>query len=159
LAEEKLLDILLPPRRREKTGEARTTSIWRWCAPDEDHNPTRSKLRKLLRDGKLDERYVELEVNSQPSMPMVEIFSARRLEELDMNIKDMLGGHDAQKTKRRKVKVPEALELLTNEEAAKLVDMDQVVQDGAGQGGAGGHHLSGRDRQRSRAASPATART
>jgi ATP-dependent HslUV protease ATP-binding subunit HslU len=127
LAEEKLLDILLPPRPADDRGEDH--EHLEVVRADEDHNPTRSKLRKLLRDGKMDERYVELEINSQPSMPMVEIFSASGLEDLDMNLKDMLSGMMPQKTKRRKVKVPEALELLTNEEAGKLVDMDRVVQD------------------------------
>lgn len=127
LAEEKLLDILLPPRPTDDRGEDH--EHLEVVRADEDINPTRSKLRKLLRDGKMDERYVELEINSQPSMPMVEIFSASGLEDLDMNLKDMLSGMMPQKTKRRKVKVPEALEIITNEEAGKLVDMDRVVQD------------------------------
>jgi ATP-dependent HslUV protease ATP-binding subunit HslU len=127
LAEEKLLDILLPPRPAgEGIEDHEHLEVVR---SDEDINPTRSKLRKLLREGKMDERYVELEINSQPAMPMVEIFSASGLEDLDMNLKDMLSGMMPQKTKRRKVKVPEALELITNEEAGKLVDMDRVVQD------------------------------
>jgi ATP-dependent HslUV protease ATP-binding subunit HslU len=88
LAEEKLLDILLPPRPADDRGEDH--EHLEVVRADEDHNPTRSKLRKLLRDGKMDERYVELEINSQPSMPMVEIFSASGLEDLDMNLKDML---------------------------------------------------------------------
>jgi ATP-dependent HslUV protease ATP-binding subunit HslU len=127
LAEEKLLDILLPPRPAEDRGEDH--EHLEVVRADEDINPTRSKLRKLLREGKMDERYVELEINSQPAMPMVEIFSASGLEDLDMNLKDMLSGMMPQKTKRRKVKVPEAMELLTNEEAGKLVDMDRVVHD------------------------------
>ncbi len=127
LAEEKLLDILLPPRLPGERGEDH--EHLEVVRRDEEVNPTRSKLRKLLREGKLDERYVELEVNSQPQLPMVEIFSASGLEDLDMNLKDMLSGILPQKTKRRKVKVPEALEILISEEAAKLVDMDRVVQD------------------------------
>ncbi len=128
LAEEKLLDILLPPRAPSESQieEHEHLEVVR---TGEDLNPTRSKLRKLLREGKLDERYVELETDSQPSMPMVEIFSAGGLEEMDINLREMLGGILPKQTKRRKVKVPEALELLTNQEASKLIDMDQVVQD------------------------------
>ncbi|MFH1059687.1 MAG: ATP-dependent protease ATPase subunit HslU [Pseudomonadota bacterium] len=127
LAEERLLDILLPPRQpgdRDAEGEQHLEVVRK----GEEINPTRSKLRKLLLDGKLDERYVELEVTTQASLPMVEIFSASGLDDMD-NIKDMLGGLLPKQSKRRKVKVPEALEILTNEEAAKLIDMDRVVQE------------------------------
>ena len=127
LAEEKLLDILLPPRYPgERSEEKDHLEVVR---RDEEVNPTRAKLRKLLREGKLDERYVEIEVSSQPAIPMIEVFSASGLEELDMNLKDMLSGMFPPRQKRRKVKVPEALEILTNEEAAKLIDMDKVVAD------------------------------
>jgi len=130
IAEERLLDILLPPRsstrRDEFDGDQHLEVVRR---SEEEINPTRSKLRKLLRDGKLDERYVDLEVNAPPMMPMVEIFSAGGMEEMDINLKEMLGGLFPQKTKHRKVKVPEALEILVNEEASKLIDMDKVVQE------------------------------
>ncbi|MBI5523451.1 MAG: ATP-dependent protease ATPase subunit HslU [Desulfarculus sp.] len=128
LAEERLLDILLPPRQpgdRDAEGEQHLEVVRK----GEEINPTRSKLRKLLHEGKLDERYVELELTTQANLPMVEIFSASGLEDMDMNLKDMLGGLLPKQTKRRKVKVPEALEILTNEEAAKLIDMDRVVQE------------------------------
>jgi ATP-dependent HslUV protease ATP-binding subunit HslU len=82
-----------------------------------------------LREGKLDERYVDIEMTAQPTLPMVEIFSASGLEDLDVNLKDMLSGLMPKQPKRRKVKVPEALELLTNEEAGKLIDMDRVVSE------------------------------
>ena len=125
VAEERLLDILLPPRTPGDDDEHdRHMEV---VKVGEDVNPTRSKLRKLLREGKLDERYVDVEVNAQVQMPMVEIFSAGGMEELDMNLKEMLGSMMPKKTKRRKVKVPEALEMLTGEEAAKLIDMDNVV--------------------------------
>ena len=128
LAEERLLDILLPPRasgEREPEHEGKLEVV----RTDSDINPTRHKLRRLLREGKLNERYVDIEVSMQPSMPMVEIFSAGGLEDLDVNLKDMLGGLMPKQSKRRKVKVPEALDILTNEEAGKLIDMDRVVKD------------------------------
>jgi ATP-dependent HslUV protease ATP-binding subunit HslU len=127
LAEERLLDILLPPRQpgeRDPAGDQHLEVVRK----DEDVNPTRSKLRKLLREGKLDERYLDLEVSAQQNLPMVEIFSAGGMEDLDTNLRDMLGSILPKQTKRRKVKVPEALEILTSEEAAKLIDMDKVVQ-------------------------------
>jgi ATP-dependent HslUV protease ATP-binding subunit HslU len=81
-----------------------------------------------MREGKLDERYVDLEISVQQSLPMVEIFSASGMEDLDTNLRDVLGSILPKQTKHRKVKVPEALEILTSEEAAKLIDMDKVVQ-------------------------------
>ncbi|MFP4039435.1 MAG: ATP-dependent protease ATPase subunit HslU, partial [Desulfosudaceae bacterium] len=88
---------------------------------------TREKLRKMLRQGKLDDRYVDLEL-ADKSMPMVEIFSNSGLEEMGVNFKDMLSGLLPKNTKKRKVKVGEALELLTSEEAQNLVDLDQAVK-------------------------------
>ena len=127
IAEERLLDILLPPRTPGGSEDEHDRHM-EVVKVGEDVNPTRSKLRKLLREGKLDERYVDVEVNAQVQMPMVEIFSAGGMEELDMNLKEMLGSMMPKKTKRRKVKVPEALEMLTGEEASKLIDMDNVVE-------------------------------
>ena len=85
-------------------------------------------MRKLLRDGKLDERMVELEVTEPRSGPMIEIFSAAGMEDMGLNLKDMLGNMMPQKKKRRNVKVPEALEILAEEEAQKLIDMDKVTK-------------------------------
>ena len=78
---------------------------------------TREKLRKMLRDGKLDDRIVELEVSEPRSGPMIEIFSAAGMEDMGLNLKDMLGNIMPQKKKRRNVKVPEALEIMAAEEA------------------------------------------
>ncbi len=80
----------------------------------------------MLRDGKFDEREIELEITQQ-NIPMVEIFSASGLEEMDINIKDMFGNLLPKKTKKRKVKVPEAREIIAKEEAQKLIDMDRVT--------------------------------
>jgi ATP-dependent HslUV protease ATP-binding subunit HslU len=114
LAEERVLDLLLPHGKGvPKEGE--------------EAKATREKLRKLLSQGKLDEKYVEVEVVDR-NLPIVEIFSASGMEEMDINIKEMVGNLFPKKKKQRKVKVPEALRLLSQEEAYKLVDMDAVVK-------------------------------
>jgi len=129
LAEERLLDILLPPRAGTAEREPEHDSRLEIVRTDSDVNPTRHKLRRLLHDGKLDERYVDIEITVQANLPMVEIFSASGLEDLDVNLKDMLSGLLPKQSKKRKVKVPEAIDILTNEEAGKLIDMDRVVKE------------------------------
>ncbi len=81
----------------------------------------------MLKAGKLNEKYVDVEVMDR-NIPIVEIFSASGMEEMDINIKEMFGGLFPKKKKQRKVKVPEALTLLTQEEAQKLIDMDSVIR-------------------------------
>jgi len=115
MAEERLLDLLLPPTGKGQNKEG------------ENQQATREKLRKLLKAGKLNEKYVEVEIVDR-NLPVVEIFSASGLEEMDINIKDMFGGLFPKKKKQRKVKVPEALQILSQEEAYKLVDMDSVIK-------------------------------
>ncbi len=115
LAEERILDLLLPPAGRGAQKEG------------EDQRATREKLRKLLKAGKLNDKYVEIETVDR-TLPMVEIFSASGLEEMDINIKDMFGSLFPKKKKQRKVKVPEALTILSQEEAYKLIDMDAVIK-------------------------------
>jgi ATP-dependent HslUV protease ATP-binding subunit HslU len=111
-----------PAIKVEEVGEERELS-----KEEEDKIiRTREKLRQLLRDGKLDEKEVEVEVHAKIS-PMVEIFSGTGFEEMDLNLGDIFGGMIPGKTKRRKVTVQEAQEILVNEEAGKLVDMDKVV--------------------------------
>lgn len=129
IAEEKMLDILLPPRGPGEGDDEFQDQHLEIVRRDHEVNPTREKLRRLLRDGKLNERYVDLEVTAQPSMPMVEIFSSSGLEGMDMNLKDMLGSIMPKQTKRRKVKVKEALNIITTEEAGKLIDMDKVTEE------------------------------
>jgi ATP-dependent HslUV protease ATP-binding subunit HslU len=135
IAEERVLDLLLPPRPMEKkVGDMLTDSdqeqIDLPLTEDQikKQDATREKLRKLLRDGKLDERMVELEVAEPRSGPMIEIFSAAGMEDMGLNLKDMLGNMMPQKKKRRNVKVPEALDILAAEEAQKLIDMDKVTK-------------------------------
>lgn len=135
IAEERLLDLLLPPRSVEKKVDD-MLSVSRGDEDDiqitEDQlkktDATREKLRQLLKSGKLDSRMVELEVTEARSGPMIEIFSAVGMEDMGLNIKDMMGNAFPQKKKRKTVKVPEALEILADEEAQKLIDMDKVTR-------------------------------
>ena len=130
IAEERMLDLLLPKSgvspnpRTEDTKEVQFELV---TAASEESSSTREKLREMLRQGKLDNRFVDLEVADR-SMPMVDIFSNIGMEEMGINFKDMLGGVFPKSTKRRKVKVPEAMEILAQEEAQGLVDMDKVVK-------------------------------
>ncbi len=113
LAEERILDLLYP---KSKSTEA----------DDVTQSDTREKLRKLLREGKLDDRYIDVEVTSR-NFPM-QVFTPSGVEEMDVNISDMLGNLFPKRTKKRKVKVPEAWEILIHEEAQKLIDTDKVVK-------------------------------
>jgi len=125
-AEERLLDLLLPaPPTRRRAGEPQ---IGLDPLGQEHYQQTREKFRHYLREGKLDSRDVELEVEER-SMPLIEVISGSGLEDMDINIKDMLGNMFPQRKKRRKAKVPEAMDLLAQEEAQKLIDMDRVVRE------------------------------
>ncbi len=130
IAEERLLDLLLPKpsRGQSAVGEEKPAGELE-VVPSAEQSAvsTREKLRHMLHKGKLDNRYVDLDV-SERSMPVVEVFSNVGMEELGINFKDMLNGILPKNTKRRKIKVPEALQTLTEEEAQNLVDMDKVVR-------------------------------
>jgi ATP-dependent HslUV protease ATP-binding subunit HslU len=128
-AEERLLDILFPRQSKERRRAVVTPEGQ--LQPDEQdnsHRETREKLRRLLRDGHLDDREVEIEVSAQ-SMPMVEVFTPQGMEEMGLNMKDLFSQIMPKKTRTRRVKIPEALELLTQEEAARLVDMEAVAHE------------------------------
>ena len=122
LAEDRLLDLLLPRRG----GEPFSSGSLEQVAPDASREATLEKLRAQLRAGKLDERMVELETQTQ-AMPMVEILSGQGMEEMGIQLKDMLSNVLPTRTKRRRVRVAEARRLLAQEEAQKLVDMEEVV--------------------------------
>ena len=122
LAEERLLDLLLPRRKSEPFQSQTLEEV----SPDASRQATKEKLRHQLRDGKLDERLIELEIQSQAT-PIVEIFSGQGMEEMGINLREMLSNMLPTKTKRRKVRVAEARRLLVQEEAQKLVDMEEVV--------------------------------
>ena len=131
VAEERLLDLLLPKsgnREQRKTEENKESQIELVTATDETVSSTREKLRTMLRAGKMDNRYVDLDV-SERSTPMVEIFSNVGMEEMGINFKDMLGGLMPKNIKRRKVKVPEAMEIMTQEEAQNLIDLEKIVKE------------------------------
>jgi ATP-dependent HslUV protease ATP-binding subunit HslU len=135
IAEEKLLDLLLPPRPKEKMVSDILTNPDETDAKDQPAeeqrqkpDATREKLRHLLKENKLDNRLVDLEVTETRSGPMIEIFSAAGMEDIGLNVRDMLGNVFPQKKKIRTVKVPEALEILAEEEAQKLIDMDKVTK-------------------------------
>jgi ATP-dependent HslUV protease ATP-binding subunit HslU len=122
LAEERLLDLLLPVGRVATIPGVEPTSD---ASVITSAAETREKLRKRLREGKLDDRTVELEVKDRGT-PMVEIFSNSGIEEMDINVKEMLGNLMPQRGKRRKVKVREAQRILAQEEGDKLIDIDEV---------------------------------
>ncbi len=126
-AEERLLDLLLP----KPTSPVTSPLLPKTPTPSETvndtaHGHTREKLRQMLHDGKLDDRIVELETRHR-MLPMVEIFSSSGLEDMDINLKDLFGNMLPQQSRRRRVKVPEANEILVQEESQKLVDMDKVT--------------------------------
>ena len=128
IAEERILDILLPPSSPSGATIANNIDVITTGEGDketESASSTREKLRMMLQEGKLDSRQIDLEV-ADKSSPMVEIFSNAGIEEMGINIRDMLGNLMPKNTKRRKVKIKDALKLVAQEEAAHLVDMDQV---------------------------------
>lgn len=129
IAEERMLDILLPKTggqpqsKSENTGETAFEIVTH--NPDEAQG-TREKLRGMLRKGKLDERYVDLDLPDR-SLPMVEIFSNVGMEEMGINFKDMFSNILPKTSKRRKVKIREGMKILAQEEAQNLVDLDKVI--------------------------------
>jgi len=126
-AEERILDLLLPPLK-QRPEEAKVGAMPYPLKESDEEHTTREKLRSLLKNHKLDERLVELETASR-NMPMVEIFSAGGMEEMEINLRDMMGNLFPKKSRRRKVKVSEALDILAQEEAQKLVDMEKVIAE------------------------------
>jgi ATP-dependent HslUV protease ATP-binding subunit HslU len=127
-AEERLLDLLLPSAnvgfRPGDGGSAQPELV---PANDSSSGRTREKLRQQLREGKLDDRIVELDVREK-SFPAFEIISNQGVEEMDVNIKDMLPNIFGSRSKKRKMKVSEAFDYLVQEEESRLIDMDQVTR-------------------------------
>jgi len=126
-AEERLLDLLLPPPP-PRPGFTENTDEPAAPIAQDSHDNTRSKLRLKLRDGTLNDRSVEMEVKER-SLPVGVISNIGGLDDLEGNLRDMLGGMFQGKKKNRRMKVPEALKHLTQEEAQKLIDMDDVVRE------------------------------
>lgn len=128
-AEERLLDILLPPSapRADPAPASGGVVIDGSTSLTESSSRTREKLRQQLREGKLDDRTVEIDVRER-NFPSFEILTNQGVEEMDVNIKDMLPNIFGQRTKKRKMKVNEAFEYLIQEEEQRLIDMDQVTR-------------------------------
>ena len=119
-AEERLLDLLLPP-------PPKTVGVT--ASGGGDHAETREKLRTLLRGGRLDDRIVEVEMTKPAGGPMVEVMTPQGLEEIQSSLKEMFENLMPKRTKTSRVRVPEALELLTQEEATRLIDMDAATKE------------------------------
>jgi ATP-dependent HslUV protease ATP-binding subunit HslU len=119
-AEERLLDLLLPPTRGAAAAAADAAGT-----PIDPASRSRERLREQLRDRRLDERTVELEATQAP-MPSFEVVAGSSMEEIGSNLKDMMGSFFQGRSRTRRMKVPDALEQLTAEEQAKLVDMESV---------------------------------
>ncbi len=153
IAEERILDLLLPGSEAKSNGSDDSSQEREFSfdldnfAPiekneldsqnkidivtsnkDKNISSTREKLRKMLKSGKLDSRLVDMDVPSK-AMPMIEIFTNAGMEEMGINMKDMLGSMMPKNTKRRKIKVSEAMKILCQEEAAHLVDMEKVTAE------------------------------
>jgi ATP-dependent HslUV protease ATP-binding subunit HslU len=120
-AEERVLDLLLPPLPPAAEYDEQAASV------REQAQRTREKLREQLRGGRLDHKQVEIDVREK-SFPSFEIIAGTSVEEVDINVKDMLPGLFQGRTRKRRLRVPEALEALTQEEEQKLVDMDSVAR-------------------------------
>jgi ATP-dependent HslUV protease ATP-binding subunit HslU len=130
--EERILDLLLPPARSASSmyeiADSSIDQIENSAeAADETYTRTREKLRKQLREGRLDARMVEIEVREK-NFPSFEIITNQGVEEMDVNLRDMMPGLFGGRTKSRKMRVDEAMEYLLQEEEQKLVDMDQVAR-------------------------------
>jgi ATP-dependent HslUV protease ATP-binding subunit HslU len=120
-AEERVLDLLLPPLPSASEYDDQAASI------REQAQRTREKLREQLRDGRLDHKQVEIDVREK-SFPSFEIIAGSSVEEVDINVKDMLPGLFQGRTRKRKLRIPDALDALAQEEEQKLIDMDTVAR-------------------------------
>jgi ATP-dependent HslUV protease ATP-binding subunit HslU len=125
-AEERLLDVLLPPARNARTSSGAIALPGAGTEAVPPETATREDLRKLLRDGKLDDRTVEVDT-SESGQPFADVFSGTGMEEMVLNLQNMFPQN--KRTKHRRLSVPEALEALTDEEIGKLLDMDRITKE------------------------------
>ncbi|MBF0622867.1 MAG: ATP-dependent protease ATPase subunit HslU [Magnetococcales bacterium] len=133
-AEDRILDVLLPPPAPNKSSANPFGALFNsdensdtppsTPTPSPDNEATRQKLRKQLREGRLDDREIEIDIQQAQSGPTLEVFTPQGME--GINIQDMLGNMLGGRTKPRRLKIKDALELLADEEAGKLVDSDQA---------------------------------
>jgi ATP-dependent HslUV protease ATP-binding subunit HslU len=130
--EERILDLLLPPTRSSNFYDFDASAVDEDTSNDDENRDeqfqrTREKLRTQLRSGKLDNRLIEIEVREK-SFPVIELAGPQGVEEMGINMKDMLGNIFQGRSKRRKMRVDEAMEYLLQEEEERLIDMDQVAR-------------------------------
>ena len=123
VAEDRVLDLLLPRRASEPYSSGSLEEV----GPDASRDATREKLRAQLRDGRLDDRMVEVDLQQQATAPMVEVLSGQGMEQMGIDLKEMLSSIMPSRSKRRRMRVGEARRLLVQEEAEKLVDREDVV--------------------------------
>ncbi len=136
MAEERMLDLLLPspsPTNRQsihsQSGQAIPLANGRQEEKNEDYDrSTRERFRQMLRDGKLDDREIEMEIKQQPAIPMIEVLSGSGLEDMESNLRDTFGKMFSKKSQKRKLKMPEAIKVLKAEEVEKLIDQDKVTK-------------------------------
>ncbi len=135
LAEERILDLLIPPAAATQSDSTngpgfllKTSDVESGARENDIRERTREKFREKLRNGDLDEREVEVEVQSDQN-PMLQVFGPMGMEEMGMNLQDLFGNIGGKKRKRRRVPISEARVLLADEEAQKLIDMDKVTKD------------------------------
>jgi ATP-dependent HslUV protease ATP-binding subunit HslU len=134
-AEERLLDVLLPPPPRPRAPPFAPGGMGMGGMPAPPpveppppvDNATRENLRKLLREGKLDDKMVEIDTSDAPPS-FIDVFSGTGMEEMVLNLRDMMP-QGARRTKRRRLPLPEALDALTDEEANKLIDLERLQKD------------------------------
>ncbi|MBF0183476.1 MAG: ATP-dependent protease ATPase subunit HslU [Magnetococcales bacterium] len=133
MAEERLLDLLLPSSPHANKDLASDTLFTQHGSSLEpatsSENSTRQKFRRLLREGKLDEREVEIETREARNTPTLEVFTPQGMEGVGINLQDMIGGMFGQKAQKHRTTVKEALALLTDEEASKLVDRERTKKE------------------------------
>src|SRR2546426_2564696 len=127
LAEERLLDLLLPAPRPERRIRAVGDEAAR-AAPPSDQAETREKLRRMLRGGRLDERQVEIDVTKSAS-PVIEVMTPQGMEEIEHSLREVFHNLMPKRTKKTRMRVPEALELLAGEESARLIDMEEATKE------------------------------
>ncbi len=125
LAEERILDVLIPPLRRHHPVAAVGEAV---PSEEEEETRARQRLREMLRAGQLDERTIEVDIPS-PQIPLMQVMGPMSLEEMGINVQEMFGNILPKKSKVRKLSVAEARVILTQDEAAKLIDMEKVTQD------------------------------
>lgn len=146
-AEQRILDILIPPADKGTSRSSSSTTEVNGpgfvlqrsdeadsdapAPPDEENlrQRTRKKFREKLANGELDDREIEIEVSSDSSSPMMQVFGPMGMEEMGVNLQEMFGNLGGNNRKKKRVTVDEAREILTQEEAQKLIDMDQVKED------------------------------